>query len=310
MTTMLVVDDSAVERRFVGALLEKTAVCTVEYAANGIEALARMNDVGANLVVTDLTMPLMDGLELVKAIRAHHPGIPVILMTAFGSETLAMQALEHGAASYVPKSQLVHMLPRTVQEVLARADADRGSKRLLSCLTRGEFSFALESDALLIDPLIDLVQQMISGTCLCDFTGRLRVGIALRHAILNALFHGNLEISPEQMMQVQDTLIQEKDASLVDQRRAEEPYRDRRIFVEVKVSPDEARFVIRDDGKGFDVASVLASADPKALASERGRGVVLMRTFMDEVTYNTAGNEVTMVKRRQRLGDPIENAAK
>ena len=44
-------------------------MCTVEYAANGVEALAQMKDVVPDLVVTDLLMPVMDGLELVKAIR-------------------------------------------------------------------------------------------------------------------------------------------------------------------------------------------------------------------------------------------------
>jgi CheY-like chemotaxis protein len=298
MSTILVVDDSAVDRRLVGALLEKTVVCTVEYAANGIEALARMKDLVPDFVVTDLQMPVMDGLELVKDVRVHYPDVPVILMTAHGSETLAVEALECGAASYVPKSQLVQKLPRTVWEVSARADADRSSKHLLSCLARSEFCFLLENEARLIDPLVDLAQQMIDATGLCDFTGRLRIGIALREALLNALFHGNLEISAEQLEQVQDTLIQERDVSLVEERRSLPRYRDRRIFVEMEISPGGARFVVRDEGGGFDVTALPAPADPNALVSERGRGLVLMRTFMDEVVFNGTGNEVTMIKRR------------
>ena len=77
---------------------------------------------------------------------------------------------------------------------------------------------------------------MVAATGLCDFTGRLRIGIALREAILNALFHGNLEISAEQLEQVQDRLIQEKDISLVEERRSLPRYRDRRIFVEMEIA--------------------------------------------------------------------------
>jgi len=255
MPTILVVDDSAVDRRLVGRFLQEKVECTIEYAASGMEALARMKDAAPDLIVTDLTMPVMDGLELVTAIRAHHPDVPVILMTAYGSETLALEALEQGAASYVPKSQLADKLLGTVEEVLSLAHAGRSHEQLMSCLTRTEFTFSLISDTALIGPLVDLVQQMVVGMRLCDFTGQLRIGMALKEALLNALFHGSLELGLEQMQEVQNKLIQEKDLSLVEQRRSQPPYRDRRIFVEVKISPDEARFVIRDEGPGFDVSA-------------------------------------------------------
>lgn len=307
MPTILVVDDSAVDRRLVGKFLQERVECTVEYAANGVEALARLKDVAPDLVVTDLTMPVMDGLQLVTAVRTRHPDVPVILMTAYGSETLALEALEKGAASYVPKSQLADKLLSTIEKVLSLARAGRSHEQLMSCLTRTEFTFSLENDAALIDPLVELVQQMVAGMQLCDFTGQLQIGVALKEALLNALFHGSLELGLEQMQEVQDRLIQEKDASLVEQRRSEAPYRDRRIFVDVKISPDEARFVIRDEGPGFDVAGAPGPGDTAALEREEGRGLMLIRTFMDEVTHNDVGNEITMVKRKVSSGETADS---
>lgn len=297
MPTILVVDDSAVDRRLIGGFLEKKIQCTVEYAANGVEALARIQDAQPDVIVTDLTMPVMDGLELVKQMRHHYPDVPVILITAHGSETLAIEALDRGAASYVPKAQLAEKLVRTVMEVVSMAEADRSHEQLINCLTRTEFVFELENDPLLIDPLVDLVQKMVAGMGLCDFAGRLQIGVALKEALLNALFHGNLEIRLDEMQEVQDTLIQESDVSLVERRRSEPPYRDRRIFVDAKICKDEARFVIRDEGSGFDLSTVPHAHDPSALESERGRGLSLMRSFMDELSFNEAGNEVTMAKR-------------
>jgi len=308
MPTILVVDDSAVDRRLVGGLLEKKTVCTIEYAANGVEALARLQDAEPDLIVTDLTMPAMDGLELVKAVRAHHAGVPVILMTAHGSETLAIEALEQGAASYVPKSQLAQRLPNTMEEVLTLARADRSHQQLMTCLTQAEFAFVLENEPALIDPLVDLVQQMVAGTQLCEFSGRLQIGVALKEALLNALFHGNLEIGGEMPQEAEDELLQEKDLSLVERRRSELPYRDRRVRVDVKVSREEARFFIRDQGPGFDVAAVPHCGDSEALEAERGRGLSLMRAFMDELTFNAAGNEVTMIKRRENDRQSAEAA--
>lgn len=299
MPTILVVDDSAVDRRLVGGLLAKMTVCTIEYAANGVEALARIKDAMPDLVVTDLTMPMMDGLELVKSVRGRYPGLPLILMTAHGSEELAIEALERGAASYVPKSQLASKLPATMEEVLALARADRGHEQLLNCLTGTEFHFRLENDAALIDPLVDLVQKMVAGMQLCDFPGRLQIGVALKAALLNALFHGSLEIGMARTEEGEDELLQEKDLSLVERRRAQPPYRDRRIFVDVKLSEDEARFAIRDEGPGFDLSAVPDAGDAGALDDDRGRGLSLMRTFMDELTFNDVGNQVDMVKFRQ-----------
>jgi CheY-like chemotaxis protein len=242
----------------------------------------------------------MDGLELVRSLRTHHEGVPVILMTAYGSEALSIEALALGAASYVPKSQLGERLLDTMEEVLTLAKAGRSHERLIGCLEKTEFQFALENDAALIDSLVDLVQQMVSGMNLVDFTGRLQIGVALKEALLNALFHGSLEIGPEQMDEVEQTLLQESEASLVDRRGSERPYADRRVHVHVTLTAEEARIVVRDEGPGFDVASVPDLDQPGALEPEGRRGLSLMRAFMDEVVFNDAGNEVVLVKRTDR----------
>ena len=119
MTNILVVDDSAVDRRIVGGMLENQPGFLVAYAEDGSDALRKMQQSRPDIVITDLNMPRKDGLELVRAVRIHFAGVPVILITAQGSEELAVQALEHGAASYVPKVLLADKLVRTVEEVWA-----------------------------------------------------------------------------------------------------------------------------------------------------------------------------------------------
>lgn len=305
MTTILVVDDSAVDRRYVGGILEKKFQWTLQFAANGVEALAQMKSNRPDLIVTDLTMPMMDGLELVRHLRQHQPDVPVILMTAYGSEALAIEALEQGAASYVPKSDLMKRLPETVETVLRLTHAGRSQEHLMRCLTQTDFSFCLENDAALIDPLVDLVQQMIGGMQFTDFAGKLQIGVALKEALLNALFHGNLEIKPEDMKAVEGMLLGANDVSLMEQRREQSPYRERRIHVEIKLGRDEARFVIRDEGPGFDVNSVPKMCEYGALEGEKGRGLWLMRTFMDRLEFDRTGNTVTMIKRRDARSQPL-----
>jgi CheY-like chemotaxis protein len=292
METVLIVDDSAVDRRLAGGLLSKLPQLHLEYADDGQEAIDQFESLMPDLVITDLVMPGLNGLELVEEVQRRWPQVPVILMTNKGSEEVAIKALKAGAASYVPKRQLAAMLPETVLGVLALARQRRSQATLMASLTRSEFIFDLGIDDDLISPLVAYLQSCMSSLHVCDEASSLRVCIALEEALRNALFHGNLEISSQE---------REGDGeiyrNLILSRRASEPFRQRHLFVRVRFAPAEAVFVVEDEGPGFDPASLPDPTDPENLDKVSGRGLLLMRTFMDEVNYNPRGNQVTMVKR-------------
>lgn len=294
MAIVMVVDDSEIDLRLSARLLERGNY-QVEFARNGREALKKLQHISPDLILTDLQMPELDGLELVRAIRLHFSAVPVVLMTAHGSDELAIQALELGASGYVPKGHLNDRLLSTVAEVLAVSRADRSYSRLIGCLHRTEFDFCLENDPQLIEPLVDLIQQIVSGMGLCDTTGRLRIGMAVQSALMNALYRGNLEITAEDQMHEE---AQCKFDEFVAQRVADSRFASRRIHAHIIIRRTEAEFRIRDEGPGFDHAK-LFDCDQKAnLVSNTGRGLVLMRTFMDKVQFNEHGNEVVMLKLR------------
>lgn len=291
MATVLIVDDSPVDRRVVGGLLGKSPTLQVEYASDGEEALVRMREVRPNLVVTDLIMPNMDGLELVAAVVKDYPLVPVILMTGKGSEEIAVSALKAGASSYVPKSVLQDLLLDTVENLLAMAHEEQTQVRMMDCMTGCRFS--IQNDVMMISALINYMRRFIRQADLCDETSGIRTCVALEEALNNALFHGNLEL---------DSLLREGDRAayraLVEERRNSEPYKRRKIHVSVHVEEDHGAFVIRDEGPGFDPRELPDPTDPTNLEKPSGRGLLLMRTFMDEVAYNEAGNQVTLIKRR------------
>ena len=246
-----------------------------------------------------MQMPELDGLGLVRHLRDHGPHVPVILITAHGSEDLALEALHAGAASYVPKSELANSLNHVVEEVLALTRETRNYERLNNCQTRAEFTFQLENDTALIDPIVELVQQVVTSLGLCDTTGKLRTGMALQQALANAIVHGNLELTADQMQDAREALVTGRGRGVLEQRQHESPYRDRRVFVDLLINRDLARFVIRDEGPGFDAKQYTGDAANDA-ELKRGRGIRLMRMFMNEVTFNDRGNEVTMVKHREK----------
>jgi CheY-like chemotaxis protein/anti-sigma regulatory factor (Ser/Thr protein kinase) len=303
MAKILVVDDLRTERLLVRGLLERrpglealecrTGLSVVD-APGGEEALEVVQRETPDLVLTDMVMPGMNGLELVETLRARHPLLPVILMTAHGSEDIAMQALQKGAASYVPKHNLARDLLETVEEVLRLTTAERNQQRLMECLTRTEADFVLENDPSLIPALIGHVCENLRRLKCCPENERLRVTVALSEALLNAMYHGNLEVDSE--LREQD---EKSYRELLTERRQRSPYADRRVHVHARESPSEACYVIRDEGPGFDPRNLPDPTDPANLERVSGRGLLLIRTFMDEVRHNEKGNEIVLVKRRR-----------
>jgi CheY-like chemotaxis protein/anti-sigma regulatory factor (Ser/Thr protein kinase) len=299
MPTVLVVDDLPADRCLVAQYLRRDDGFDLSFAENGAVAIEKMDQRAPDLVVTDLIMPEVDGLELVRTCRSRYPLVPVILMTSQGTEETVVEALRQGAASYVPKHAFPRRLLSTARNVLAVSGRQRRHSRLMECMTGTECAFALENSSTLIHPLVTYLQEQTSQLDVCDEADRTRIGVALEEALANALYHGNLEVGSE--------LRGEDDRgyhALVVERLRSPPYRDRRVHVEAKMSRDDATFVVRDEGAGFDPSSLPDPTDPANLERASGRGLLLMRTFMDEVAYNETGNAVTLVKRRRRARSP------
>jgi len=294
MTRILVVDDAKIDRLLVEALLGEEGGFDVECVSSGPEGMAQIEKCLPDLVITDLVMPEMDGLEVVSRLHREHPGLPVILMTSRGSEEIAVEALREGAASYVPKRLLRNHLLATVNDVLAIAREGVAERDLYESLRRSDYQFELASDLRLVRPLVRHLQCATERIGLCDATECTQLAIALQEAVHNAAEHGNLEVDSELREQDYDAY-----RALCDERARIEPYRRRRIEVEASITRERARFRIRDEGPGFDPAGLPDPRDPANLERLSGRGVLLMRTFMDEVTFNEIGNEVTMVKYRR-----------
>lgn len=105
MKTVLVVDDSATMRRMVVASLRNLPDTAFQEAANGLEAIERLAVSPVNLMLLDLNMPDMHGLEVVAFVRRHatFKNIPIIVLTTRGDEESRSAALAAGATMYLTK---------------------------------------------------------------------------------------------------------------------------------------------------------------------------------------------------------------
>jgi len=117
VSRILIVDDDVTMAAIVAYQLEAID-CQLIHAESGELALQCVDQHKPDLVLTDLRMPGMDGLELIKKLHQTHPQIPIIMMTAYGDEAIAVEALKAGASSYLSKQAIASRLTETVQRLL------------------------------------------------------------------------------------------------------------------------------------------------------------------------------------------------
>lgn len=297
MSRVLVVDDAAVDLQVAVGFVREIPGLEATTAVNGRDAIEQLAAHPVDIILTDLKMPDVDGLELVRHVTAAYPTVPVILMTSKGSEEAAVEALESGAASYIPKQHLRDRLGPTISDALEVAQAQKERQEVMQYMKSTESVFEVGYEPSAVSSLVSYFQDGMRTMDLCDENAQVTVGTALVEALRNAIDHGNLELD--------SSLREANDLSYWEVGRARQkelPYRDRRVHVTARLKNDEATYIIRDEGPGFDVSSLPDPTDPENLIKASGRGLLLIETFMDEVHHNAAGNELTLVYRRKTSG--------
>ena len=291
-TQILLADDSPVDRTLFGGLLSAEPDYHVTFANNGRAAWEAVKDSQFDVVVTDMHMPEMDGLELVRSVRSTYPELPIILLTGKGTEELANVALKSGASGFVAKPLAAEMLTKTVGHILTLAADSNSVEPIRAIHGNDEVRLQLPNDPDLVSDVTRLAQKMARRIGIDDPTEVLRIATAVEEAMHNAIFHGNLELPH----------MPQTEAEMETARKIarEIPFRNRFIEVRITASGDQLRIVIADCGGGFDVAENARMA--KSLSGDQsGRGLFLMRAFMDRVVFSHAGNRVTLVKFKKQV---------
>ena len=308
MSDILVVDDSEFDLAIVKKVFRVLGDWNTVYVSNGEQAIACLDERHFDVVLTDLQMPQMNGLELLKTIKAQGIEIPVVVMSAKGSEESAIEALRLGAANYVIKKKMIHDLPGIIESVMRSSRSTQLQSQLLQHLQDTDFRFVIPNDRGLIHAAITFIQDAAERFGKLNPPDRIRLGIGLEETLLNAMIHGNLEVSSELREQEYDAYER-----LIAMRLKQAPYRDRTIEIAVHFTSDQLTFQITDQGPGFDITQVADPTDAENLSRPSGRGLLLLRMFMDDVHHNSLGNQITFTKKRfvpvlvdQLLEVPVE----
>jgi len=287
-----VVDDSAVDRHLVAGLVNAQPGWQVFFSQSGSEAIQFLETFLPDVILTDLFMPDMDGVELVQKVHKKFSKIPIVLMTAHGNEELAVRVLQAGASSYVPKKLLSKELHSTLEEVLSNARTKQSQLVVQNALAFHEVHFILSNDISHVSPMVTHIEHLVSQFNACEANAMMLVGVALHEALTNAMLHGNLEL---------DSKLRDQDEEFfykaADERKRLYPYDNRKVFFTARLSREELKFTIRDEGPGFNPKDLPNPFEPENLNKVSGRGMLLIKTFMDQVEHNHLGNEIIMVKK-------------
>ncbi len=263
---ILVVDDEETVRTLLQRYLQRQGF-EVLAAQDGLQALELFRDNPCDLILSDVRMPGLDGISLLKAVKEINRRVPVVLISGFGEVETVVAALKAGAENFLSKPLKMETLGRVVEHSLAVACMAPSS---ITSFPQVRQITYLQSPSVpeLVCELVQVIalSAVNMGFAEHDLDNNLK--LALVEAITNGMEHGNLW-----------------DAG-------------KSVFVECEISPSTLRVKVEDQGPGFAVRSLPDPTTEEYLLAERGRGVFLMQAIMDEVVYNQAGNQVTLVKRK------------
>lgn len=271
---ILVVDDDRATRELVAAMLEGHG-WQLDSAANGPDALSKLEASAFDVILTDINMPGMDGITLLQHIREFRPATPVIIMTGENMASNVAGALRNQAFGYIAKPFTVDAVLEVVQRALG-SSADPDDIEITSSLPNW-ISLQLRCKIATADRLVSFLREMESTLTPDD---RDMVATAFRELLMNAIEHGG-HFDPQKKVNV--------------------------AYVRTARS---IIYYLRDPGEGFSVndlphaAVSNAPGEPAAHVQARamqglrpgGFGILLTRNFADELLYSEKANEVIFIK--------------
>lgn len=271
---ILVVDDDPDIHSLLTSALAREGY-EIDSAYDGLQGLARLESLPYNLVLTDVCMPGLDGLELLQRIHDRSPETPVLVMTAQNTPETVVRSLRDKAFLYFSKPFSTAAVADMVAHAL-EATTGRDDIEVLSA-NPGWIALELRCKLPIADRLVQFFRELNTGLAAEEQED---VAMAFRELLMNAIEHGGRS-DPEQKVHV--AYIRLSRAIL---------------------------YVIRDPGKGFSFENLphaavsnapeapFGHADVRSQLGMRpgGFGIFLTRQMADEVIYNERGNEVLLVK--------------
>ncbi len=293
--TILVVDDEDIIRESFEEIFNKKGYQVIK-ACNGVHALELLEHSTVDLAIVDLKMPKMNGMTLLKKLKESYTDLPVILMTGYGSEDIAAQALNAGAVNYIKKPfNLLSVIDSIEKTLFYKVYKDRLTKRevlikkTLRNLKQFELEFPIELET------IEGGVMFISEFLFAGSKYKTNIEIGVHEALLNAYYHGSLNALDGIKLNHEPIDLY----AIAAEKLKDESVRNKRITLKITSNADEYTFFIKDDGDGFDWREVYNKVEEDFERKPFWRGITLIKTFFDDVAWNEKGNEIIMTLKKK-----------
>jgi CheY-like chemotaxis protein/anti-sigma regulatory factor (Ser/Thr protein kinase) len=253
---------------------------------NGLEALDAVAEARAAVLMSDVMMPIMDGLELLRKVKARHSSVKVALFSGFANERVLIDALRADADDFFKKPFTLQTVRQSLQRlrpvITPGSEAWRG-------LVWEEARWRIPNDPDLIQTVVPALTRSAGHRLDPDRHRGLRV--ALTEVILNAVEHGNLAIT---WTQKTEALEKGQYAELIQNRRKHPGCRNRTVDIQYRLEAGQLTWTVSDQGAGFNWRAWFEPETTVNLSSH-GRGLALAAHYLDRLTFNQTGNQATLV---------------
>jgi two-component system, chemotaxis family, chemotaxis protein CheY len=118
MANILIVDDAAFMRMMIKDILSKNGYTVVGEAENGLKAVEKYKELTPDLVIMDITMPEMDGIQAVKQIKGINGGAKIIMCSAMGQQAMVIESIQAGARDFIVKPFQAERVVEAVKKVV------------------------------------------------------------------------------------------------------------------------------------------------------------------------------------------------
>lgn len=268
-------------------------------APDGITGLEYALNNKYDIIITDLIIPGLSGLDLVKEVHKYKPGQVMLVVSGSGMVDTAMSAIREGAVDFIKKPIDFGNLRSTVYRITSGLREENLEHKMYGSLSAQHAEYELiAQDFFTGTPALPILADLVRAN-LIDTGERLRLTLAYQEAVTNAVDHGNLELSSTLKDNISINGIDSY--QLTRRSRMEDPiYGGRKIWITTDYREGCLKITIRDQGKGFVLPRQHEIESKGASLNCYGRGMTIISGAMDEVEYRLNGTEIVMTKKITR----------
>lgn len=287
---VLAVEDDSASLSYLEVILKKEGL-DYKTATNGQEGLAVFKEYLPHIVLSDINMSHMNGIELLAAIKKIQPQTIVIMLTAFNSEDYVIESMKYGANNYLKKPIFRENIVSLLRKYKSIINSRNTHKKIFTFITQHSYTMEIGNDIKLIPYIINHLIDSIDAIFKDDETMGIRLG--LDEIIINAIEHGNLNIT---YIEKTNAIKNNTFEKLQNSRMNDPQYINKKVKISFELQKDFCEWIIKDEGKGFNPSLIPNPILTESSDSLHGRGIFITQFQFDEMEYSEGGTKVRLRK--------------